>query len=377
MTLASLLFLALPALADDAAADTQGDAYASTVKAETPYIFGWLDFPAETGRRGGTSRGAPVTLQTEPSDAWRTLQEDGLSAQERDRRAILALAGDYRASFDFLDTEVYGDTKPAPPYRSWGTERVYVLADTPTHIELQHVMTMYMQGDDGEVLGPFVMKHWRQDWDYEPTTLMAYQGHRRFDVRTVSEAERAGAWSQTVYHVDDSPRYAMIGRWHHNAARSAWDSDDAWRTLPRRERSFRDDYDVLGGTNRITVTATGWVHTQDNSKIVLTGPGEIDASNPMVARELGVNRYDRIVDFGFEPGDAYWAATQDYWAMVRAAWAGVLTPDSSTHVSLTCGEEPAFQGFFELASRVESGKKLKPKKLQQEVDALMACVVGE
>ena len=48
-----------------------------------------LSAKSRNSTRGGTTRGANVTLATEPSDAWRALQEPGLSAYERDRRAIL------------------------------------------------------------------------------------------------------------------------------------------------------------------------------------------------------------------------------------------------------------------------------------------------
>ena len=40
---------------------------------------------------------------------------------------------------------------------------------------------------------------------------------------------------------------------------SVWESKDTLRPLPRREFSVRSDYDVLWGTNRITVLPSGWV----------------------------------------------------------------------------------------------------------------------
>ncbi len=76
--------------------------------------------------RGGTTEGPPVTLDPEVSAEWLAVREPGLSAQERDRRAILAMAGAYRTSFDFIETVgfVEGYTPPRP-YQSWGTEYVY------------------------------------------------------------------------------------------------------------------------------------------------------------------------------------------------------------------------------------------------------------
>src|SRR5258706_13578498 len=76
---------------------------AEPVVAPPRYTFSWPLDGANPRPRGGTTRGAPVTLELAPSAAWRALQEGGLTAQERDRRAILAMAGTYRVDFDFLE----------------------------------------------------------------------------------------------------------------------------------------------------------------------------------------------------------------------------------------------------------------------------------
>jgi hypothetical protein len=354
------------------------DDYGETQATGSDYVFGWLDYPEQTVKlRGGTSRGAPVTLATEPSEAWKALQAPDLSDFDRDRAAILALAGDYRTSFDFLETEVYtGDGTPSTPYRSWGTERVYVLADEGTFIQLQHIMVMFIVDDEGVTQGPIVMKHWRQDWTYEPTSLMAYRGKGEFTVQPTDPEARAGTWSQTVYQVDDSPRYALAGTWEHNAAFSSWQSEPGWRPLPRRERSVRDDYHVLDGTNRLTVHPRGWIHHQDNLKAILKRPGEIDTANPVVAREIGLDRYDRLVDFDFSAGDAQWEATADYWAEVRASWDKRLQPGLTWVVSRTCDGQPSFAAFFGMAAEVEAGKGPKKKKLAHKVDELIDCVAA-
>src|SRR5215471_16122307 len=100
------------------------------------YTFSWqLGQANAPAPRGGTTRGPAVELDTQPSAAWQALQEPNLSPLERDRRAILAMAGDYRVTFDFLEIE---DFVPGldrdKPYQSWGTERVYVDVDTGTTI---------------------------------------------------------------------------------------------------------------------------------------------------------------------------------------------------------------------------------------------------
>src|SRR5262245_56732641 len=98
------------------------------VPATRQFTFAW---PFRDGDgvapRGGTTPGAPVELDTTPGAAWQQLQAPGLTALERDRRAILAMAGTYRSSFDFL--EVVGFRPgfvPERPYQSGGTACGYV-----------------------------------------------------------------------------------------------------------------------------------------------------------------------------------------------------------------------------------------------------------
>src|SRR5258706_7992278 len=138
---------------------------ASAKPAPTPYVFAWPFVRVPMEPRGGTTRGAEVTLATAPSEAWQRLHAPGLSARERDRAAILAMAGDYRVSFDFLETILFEPgAPPARPYRSWATERVYVIEDRPDRIRLQHILVMFVVDDAGRQSGPLVQKHWRQDW---------------------------------------------------------------------------------------------------------------------------------------------------------------------------------------------------------------------
>jgi hypothetical protein len=312
----------------------------------------------ELAPRGGITRGAPVTLQTEPGEAWRRLQEPGLTAFERDRRAILAMAGEYRASFDFL--EVAGFTaghRPTAPYQSWATEKVYVLADEGRFISLQHVLVMRMADEDGKAGEAFVTKHWRQDWQYEPETQFAYRGANTWARVDVPEAERAGSWRQSVYQVDDSPRYAGIGRWQHFGNYSTWVSGETWRPLPRREFSVRDDYQVLLGTNRHTITPTGWIHEEMNNKVRLDGNGRPSADVPVVAREFGFNRYERITGYDFTPGDRYVESTDALWKIVREEWDTMLYGEQPVRLRGAPDRDQMFGPLFEMAAALEGGER--------------------
>jgi hypothetical protein len=321
--------------------------------------------------RGGTTRGLEVTLAIHESEAWKRLHAADLRGRDRDRAAILALAGDYRVSFDFLETVLFDpQAQPARPYRSWATERIYVDEERPDFVRLQHILVMFAVDDAGQRQGPFVQKHWRQDWQYEPKRALAFGGSEHFEMRSVSAAERRGKWSQTVYEVDDTPRYASLGKWTHASEASTWEGAEVWRPLPRREYSVRSDYQVLAGRNRVTVLPLGWTHEQDNAKLVQGGD-----RTRQLAREVGVDRYERIVDFDFAPGDAYWKATSPFWTWVRKGWEQRAAHHRRLHIATTCNGEEGFAPFFRYAGRLEGGENIPAEEQRAEAERILDCLV--
>ncbi|MDT8405526.1 DUF6607 family protein, partial [Sulfuriflexus sp.] len=170
------------------------------------YTFSWsMAGDCNFDPRGGSSKGAALTLDPQPHAGWLALQEDGLSTKEKDRRAILAMAGPYRSSFEFLETVGYTpDFVRSRPYQSWGTEYIYVVEESENFISLQHIMVMFAVGKEGELMGPFVQKHWRQDWQYEKPELLVYTGNQVWLHVQVNQEQRQGSWAQAVFQVDDS-----------------------------------------------------------------------------------------------------------------------------------------------------------------------------
>ncbi len=323
--------------------------------------------------RGGTSRGAALELDTEPHPGWVALQQDGLSDFERDRRAILAMAGGYRTSFDFLETVGYvAGHQPTRPYQSWGTEYVYVAEDDGNFISLQHIMVMQYEDDQGNVSEPMVMKHWRQDWYYQQRQYPVFAGNDVRSRKKLKRKEAAGTWTQSVFQVDDSPRYAAHGKWEHRENFSTWLSAETWRPLPRRESSVRSDYQVLIGTNRHTITPTGWVQEEENYKTVLNAEGEAAGDTPYLAKELGVNRYERVKNFDFSAGDRYWELTRVYWRDVRLAWDRIIKQNSEFAFVTNKDGIPLFVPFFEYAQKIVQQGGYNRKEGQAMIDATLA-----
>jgi hypothetical protein len=321
------------------------------------YTFAWPIGEGMPKPRGSSTKGAAVALDTEPAEEWKRLHAPGLSNFERDRRAILAMAGPYRVSFDFLEVARFDPAlKPDTPYQSWGTEYVFVSEDRGNFIALQHVLVMRVLQQDGSESEPFVTRHWRQEWRYQGDAALVYQGSNAWVLRPIPEDQRRGAWVQSVYQVDDSPRYAAPGRWQHSDSFSTWISDETWRPLPRREWSVRHDYQVLVGTNRHTITPTGWMQEENNLKLALDEAGKPRAAMPYLAREYGMARYERIKNFDFTPGKDYFDKTEPFWSEVRAAWKQVIQRDSQFKLRKPVDQGQLFLPFFEYAEKLADGE---------------------
>lgn len=235
-----------------------------------------------------------------------TQQQDFIQnlSQAQAHQAILKMVGEYQVTFHFEEIySVKNGYDILPPDISKGFETVFVIEDTPNKVSLQHLL----------LAGEHVVKHWRQDWEYEPTSMWSYVGNYQWKKVQLTKEQSKGKWLQTVWQVDDSPRYAALGNWTSDHGIEAWTSAETYRPLPRRELTTRDDYDIISGINRQAITADGWVHEQNNIKF------DTKTQKPL-ARELGLNQYERVTKTDFKPAYDYWEKNKAYWAEVRAAW---------------------------------------------------------
>lgn len=354
-----------------------GCAAKTAVKTNPPeerlFTFSWEFSDADEMKpRGGVTRGAPVTLDKSPNPGWVSIQEPGLTKYERDRRAILSMAGTYRVTFDFIETiPLRAGYKVDRPYQSWATEYIKVIGDEGNFISLQHILVMYFLDENGNIEGPAVTKHWRQDWTYEDEEILEYRGNNTWQTVRVPKAEASGKWSQAVYQVDDTPRYEALGEWVYDGNYAAWTSYVTWRPLPRREFSVRDDYNVLSGVNRIMITPTGWVHEQDNLKMVVGEEGREIGKNPYLAKEIGLDRYERLSDFNDSAAVEYWERTAPFWADVREAWENAVKSNPTLRLSNTYQERKLYEYLFDYSDRLAEGGEYNEKEGKEYVTAII------
>ncbi len=292
---------------------------------------------------------------------------DEKAAFEADRASILAMAGTFKVTFDMKETTAWrADYTPIPPKISGGHEVVRVIADTGRAIVLQHLLVV--SDEKGKT---FVIKHWRQDWVFEPATVLTYAGQGLWKLEDVPAAMRKGRWSQTVWQTDDSPRYGGWGQWTDEGGVRRWRSNWTWRPLARRDAVRKPPYDRYLGINRHSPSPAGWIHWQDNIKM-----GRVDGKVVPFVQETVLNSYVKDDKFDVAAADAYWAATSDYWAAVRGFWDAAIAKSKGVTVAEVAETGSAsgarLMGF---ADDIEAGK-LKTAEAIAKAKAVVAEVTG-
>lgn len=261
---------------------------------------------------------------------------------QKDREAILAMAGEYEVDFQFMETVAIDQSyELKKPYLEDAAEVVFVVEDSPKRIVLQHVL--WVESYDR------VVKHWKQEWKYEDPLMYEFVGNLTWQRRELSKEEVKGTWSQKVSQVDDSPRYESYGKWIHQGGLSSWQGNQTRRPLPRREYTKRKDYEVFMGVNRHTLTPTGWVHEQDNFK-------QVSTTGQVLCREVGLNQYFKTQEVDFTEVKKYWSNHNQYWSKVSKMWEQRM--EGSDQISLYKEQDgkPLFRHLFGIiAQKTQSG----------------------
>ncbi len=255
-----------------------------------------------------------------------------------DVKAIKSLAGYYKVTFDYSETFA-PDTAYTfhPRYHSWGYEWVFVAEEKPGKIVLQHILAV----------DTMVIKHWREDWLYENTELLAFEQKDAWHKTILTPAQAKGTWTQKVYQVDDSPRYEGYGTWTHVDGRHSWLSE-ADSPLPRREFTKRSDYNVLHRRNFIYLTPTGWMFEQDNRKIVRS-----EAGDKLLAWEKGFEGFEKTDASHFKIAQVWWKKQQGYWADVRQVWESLIKERKELALQKKVDNQLLYEKLFALGDEAE------------------------
>ncbi len=231
------------------------------------------------------------------------------------KKHIDKLCGCFEVDFKYAET-FSPDTayKFKDRYHAGGTELVIPVETTDKKIVLQHLLI---------INDSFTIKHWREDWEFEPKEQLVFEGNKKWKKMPVSKADAKGKWLQTVWEVDDAPRYQGISNWVNIDGKTYWENT-ADAPLPRREYTKRKDYQIMKRGNKIVVNNNEWIHEQDNDKIALTPQGK-----KLIAQEKGINAYTKTDDSKCAAAKAWWLKTETFWAVVRKQWQEVLQTENA------------------------------------------------
>lgn len=234
------------------------------------------------------------------------------SKKKLDQEAIKQMCGCFEVTFNFTETFNYSSDSLYNPSKTKvdkGLEWAQLVVDENDKISIQHLLQV------GNPQDPMIIKHWRQDWLYENTSFYMYKADNTWSYQEKSPKEVKKQWTQKVYQVDDSPRYEGSATWVHVDGKSYWENTtDA--PLPRREYTKRSDYNVTVRGNRHEITDYGWLHDQDNAKVVRT-EGQEDI---LLAKEKGYNTYKRVEDSRCSAAAKWWKDNTNKWVAVRTKW---------------------------------------------------------
>ncbi len=275
-------------------------------------------------------------------------QEDKL---EQDRQAIKNMCGCYEVGFNFAETFAYSDDSTYTPSRikhAKALEWAKLVEDSDDKIVIQHLLIV------GQDTNQMVIKHWRQDWLYENTDFYMFNADNQWTFEQKNASDVKGQWTQKVYQVDDSPRYEGSSSWVHVDGRSFWDNTTT-APLPRREYTQRSDYNLTLRRNRHEITKDGWIHDQDNDKILR----EAGKEDVLIAQEKGYNTYVKVDDSKCKIAQQWWTDNKAFWADARVAWDEVYGSGKNLELATKVDGKHLYEALFGMDVNDSSPKKIK------------------
>lgn len=267
-----------------------------------------------------------------------------VSAQQKEgKKNIEKLCGCFEVQFKYAET-----FSPDEDYKfhnrenlAAGAELVVPIEMSDKKIMLQHLLV---------ISDSMIVKHWREDWTYEDPQLFVYKGDKTWEKTLLKPEEVKGKWTQTVWEVSEAPRYQGVSEWIKTNGKTIWENT-ADAPLPRREYSIRSDYNVLKRGNRIILNEDGWIHDQDNQKIIRES-----GTDKLLVEEKGINSYKRIDDKQCAAGAAYWKKNKLYWSKVRAVWEQYMAQHNTVTIKDKVDGKQLHDYLFAQAKDFATGK---------------------
>ena len=260
-----------------------------------------------------------------------------LNAQnKKDNEAIKKMCGCFEVDFNFAETFQFSKDSnylKSKNYNAKAIEYAKLIKDEKGHISIQHLL----------VMDNYVIKHWRQDWIYENRNLLKFDANNSWKHILKSKKDVKGQWTQKVFQVDDSPRYEGTSSWVHVDGKSYWENS-SYAPLPRREYTKRNDYNILIRGNRHEIVDEGWIHDQDNYKVVKDSESNFEE---IIAAEKGFNTYTKLDESKCRIAINWWNDNNAKWTLVRNKWNSIYSKNEDISLNQTVKDKPLFSYLFD------------------------------
>lgn len=259
--------------------------------------------------------------------------------QAKDLEAIKQMCGCFEVTFNFSETFNYSNDslyRPSKNKVSKALEWAALVENENNKISIQHILQV------GNPAKPMIVKHWRQDWLFENRNFYMYNTENDWTFEKKRKKDVTGQWTQKVFQVDDSPRYEGSGTWVHIDGKSYWENITP-APLPRREYTTRSDYNLTMRGNRHEIKDFGWVHDQDNDKIIR----ENGKKDVLIAKEKGYNTYTRVDDSRCAAAANWWNVNTNKWATVRLKWEEVYDREKDLSLKAKVNNIALYKHLFD------------------------------
>tara|TARA_B110000503_G_scaffold142995_1_gene242015 strand:+ start:2055 stop:2957 length:903 start_codon:yes stop_codon:yes gene_type:complete len=275
-----------------------------------------------------------------------TFSVNAQNKKEKDQKAITDMCGCYEVGFNFAETFSYSKDsiyQTSKIKHDKGLEWVQLVEDKDGKIVMQHLLIVGKPNEQS------IIKHWRQDWLFENTDFYMFDVNNKWKFLQNPKSDVKGQWTQKVFQVDDSPRYEGSASWVHVDGKSYWENTtDA--PLPRREYTKRQDYDVTIRTNRHEITKEGWIHDQDNDKVIRKD-GDADF---VLAQEKGLNTYVKVADSKCKSAQDWWKENQAMWQLVRNNWDNIFAKNQDLELKQKVEDKRLYELLFALETTAKN-----------------------
>ncbi|MES2776383.1 MAG: DUF6607 family protein [Bacteroidota bacterium] len=242
-----------------------------------------------------------------------------------------------------------------------GVELSLPIESTDKKMVIQHLLV---------INDSVIVKHWREEWTYENPTIWNYKGEKTWIKEQINPELVKGKWTQTVWEVSDEPRYQGFSQFVNLDGKTIWqNTTDA--PLPRREYTIRSDYNILKRTNRLNITDDGYIHEQDNEKIIRK-----NGTDTLLVQEKGINSYKRVDEKLCNAGKVYWEKNKLFWGKVRQAWAGYVSTQNTIALKTKVAGKVLHEYLFALAKDYAS-KKITGAEIDDRIKAEIYKFIGQ